>query len=208
MLCLIDRGVVGHRHQTLQSAIGEPGWLRFRYAEDVRNLSHTIETAILVRGNRHLRVHRIRLAEGAGDLSAIEGAAPFGYPPGDVIQLGAGEHPHRSWAGVQERFISRYVAIEAIAGYDAAEHPAAWRGAHDLNSVYGRYVLPALRVDRVPNEHVLTSLVTIGDVADRDATGESEVPHVTWNADDSIQIDWLPEGTVIIPPLHPDLSIP
>jgi hypothetical protein len=201
MLSLIDQGEVGHRNDTLNSAVGAPGWLRFRYAEVVRGNEHVIETAILVRGNRHLRIHRVTLASGTGGISAIEGAAAFGYAPGDIIQLGTTNEKQRSWAAVRERFRTRYVAIEAIAGYSAAKLPATWRGANDLNSVYGRYVLPALSVDLVSSGQVLICLVTIGDEADREHGQESEVPQVDWNDDDTIAINWMPGARIVIPPL-------
>jgi len=203
MLSLLDRGEVGHRQYTKQSAVGEPGWLRMSYTQTLHGLEHSIETTIVVNGHQHLRIHRVHLAEGAPEISAIEGAAALGYPPGDLPRVGSGENPHRSWAGVNERYGSRYVSIQSISGHSHAEPPAAWRGADHLNSVYGRYVLPALRTERVTNGHILVSLVTIGDLADRDTEGERgrEVPTINWNTDDTIVVTWSPGIDVAIPPL-------
>lgn len=199
MLSLIDRNEIGHRDATLTSAIGEPGWLRFRYVERVRGREHQIETAILTQGRRHIRVHRVDLADGGERVSAVEGASAFGYAPGEIIQTGTTDTPLRSWAFVRERFHSRYVAIEGIDGYSVAELPAAWRGIPDLNSVYGRYVLPFLRVDAVADGMVLTSVVTIGSDADRGA--ENNELRVSWRNDDQIEIEWSSGSRVLIPSL-------
>jgi hypothetical protein len=160
MLSLVAGDDVGHRGMSIASSMGESGWLRFRFSQTVSNAEHHIESVLVPRGTRHLRIHRIELAEGSVGVSAVEGAAPLGYAPGDDIQSGRTET--LSWALARERSGSRYVSIRAIQGYSSVDKPTAWKGRFDLNSVYGRYVLPQLRVDAVESGAVLVSLVTIG----------------------------------------------
>ena len=64
MLCLTADGEYGHRDATDAAAVGEPGWLRMRHTQTVAGAAHTIDTTIVVRGERHLRAHRVTLATG------------------------------------------------------------------------------------------------------------------------------------------------
>ncbi len=203
MLCLQVGDDLGHRDLTLASAVGEPGWLRFRYTETVGGQEHLIETAIAVRKNQHLRVHRIELASDDMAVAAVEGAAPLGYAPGEVIRTGVNDQQMRSWSTVRERYYARHVAIEALQGYTGVSLPTTWRGASDLNSVYGRYVLPRLQIDRVESGKVYACLVTIGDETDQERE-DSPSPIVAWQDDDTIIVSWPGEDPVTIPSLGED----
>ncbi|NED97876.1 DUF2264 domain-containing protein [Phytoactinopolyspora alkaliphila] len=199
MLSLRSGDETGHRCRSSVSAVGEPGWLRFQYRQTLGGDDHELETVVLVLGNSHLRVHRIRPAGDERALDAVEGAAPLAYAPGEQIECGVDCGGTRSWALVRERSRSRFVAIQAIRGYSRAKQPRAWRHGHHINSVYGRNVIPRLVVDRVDPSQVYVSLVTIGTEDDRRPAAESV--QVDWRSDDIVEIDWPPHGRVNVPPL-------
>jgi hypothetical protein len=180
MLCLIDDGEIGHRDATLASVVGD-GWLRMRYAQEIGGASHKIETAIVIRGESHVRVHRIDLAEGAGPISAVEGSAPLGFPGGGIVESGRSRDQLRSWASHGDRL----VAIRAIRGYDRAGFPAAWGGNDGTNSVYGKHLLPHLIVDRIEPGMILACIATSGMASD---------PRP--EADDPIEFDWADDGEI------------
>ena len=199
MLCLVSGQNVGHRGMSISSAVGESGWLRFRYVQNLGEAEHVIETAIVPFGNRHIRIHKIELADGSACMSAVEGAGALGYAPGDDIQSGHSEDPPTSWALARERSGSRFIEIRGLNGYSSADRPASWAGRNDLNCVFGRYVLPLLRIDQVVSGQVLVCEVTIGTDRDRDAVRKSF--EVAWKADDTIELI-SPDGSrVTIPPL-------
>jgi len=197
MLCLIDEDEVGHRDSTLLAKIGEPGWLRMRYEQAINNRAHIIETAILVDGDRHLRIHRVHLAPVSTGISAIEGAAPLGFPPGGTISARRSANPMRSEASHANRIVS----ITGHEGYSRAGYPSAWKHNDTLNSVYGKYVLPHLAVNEVQPVHILVSTVTIG--VQQEIPGEGEdAPRISWNDDGSLVISWRRFQDVVIPALN------
>jgi len=196
MLCLMDNGELGHRDTTLLAKIGEPGWLRMRYEQAVNNRTHTIETVIVVDGDYHLRLHRIHLAPGSTGVSAIEGAAPLGFPPGGLITSSQSGDPIRS----QASHAGRVVSIQGHEGYDRAGYPSAWKNNETLNSVYGKYVLPHLLVDHIHPEHTLVSTVelTMQPVSPVPA---DQAPPIAWNDDDSVTVSWRRFQNLNIPAL-------
>jgi hypothetical protein len=196
MLSLVTAGEVGHRDRVLKSAVSEEGWLRFTYEEVLGGFSHQIETAIVIRGDTHLRIHRVQVAEGSPSVSAIEGAAPLGFPPGGVIESGHSTEPVESWARSGERLS----CIRAISGYSRAGFPVAWRGQDGINSVYGKHVLPHLVVEKVVSGLVLVSLVT-STISRDTAGGQDVVPEFRWDDTGEIRIDWGDSGGWTIPPL-------
>ena len=197
MLCLTDGQQYGHRNETLASAVGEPGWLRMRYQQHIAGGSHMIDTTIIVRGETHLRAHRVALDPAVGSaLGAVEGPAPLGYDSGDLPAI-AGD----SAAGWELASAGgRAVVIARLRGYDGQRRAAAWQGRHDINSVFGHYLLPLLTVDHLEAMHELVCLVHIG--ADIDPkTLASRVAEATWLPDGSFRLSWSDGIQVEAPPL-------
>lgn len=189
MLCLISGDHIGHRDGTLRSAIGEPGWLRFEYEQTLGEHTHRIETVIVFHGESHLRAHRIHLASGAPPVQAVEGGFPLGYHPGAIPTVSATTDSVHSSAS--EGWLTS--SITGISGYDRARLPAPWNGDPTLNSVYGRYVLPLLEVDRITDGHELTSIVCLGSSGQEDAPS----PIVRWLDDGTVAIEWNSAGALL-----------
>jgi hypothetical protein len=190
MLCLISGDHVGHRDQTLDAAVGEPGWLRFRYEQTLGEYTHLIETVIVTHGDNHLRAHRIHLASGAPPTRAVEGGFPLGYHPGAIPAVAVTTDPLCSTA--TEGAISN--TITGLMGYDRARLPAPWKGDQTLNSVYGRYVLPLLEVDELRNGHELVCVVTLGSPG----AESSARPVVRWRDDGTVTVQWDASAPFII----------
>ena len=197
MLSLIDKGELGHRDTTIKSALSDQGWLRMRYVESINGRTHWIETAIVVRGDSHLRIHRVELADGCDGISAVEGSAPLGYPPGGVIDSGRTPDGTTSWA----RHTNRLVSIRSISGYSHAEFPVSWGGQDGINSVYGKHVLPHLVVDEVRSGAVLVCLVTTTQV-EFEGSGSIDQVTVDWGKTDEILVKWGEFDGVSIPALE------
>jgi hypothetical protein len=198
MLCLTDEQTYGHRITNLASAVGEPGWLRMRYQQEVGGGHHTIDTIIVVRGEVHLRAHRVRLAGDAQTaIAAVEGAAPLGYASG-VIPLLEGD-PAQGWEKASAE--GRAVAIARLRGYDGQRRAASWQGRHDLNSVYGHYVLPWLTVSRLEPAHELICLVYIGRAEVDMAALKACVAEAAYLADGSFRLVWEGGDRISVPPL-------
>nr|MBA2246636.1 DUF2264 domain-containing protein [Chloroflexia bacterium] len=193
MLCLTCAGEIGHKGVVDASAVGDDGWLRMRYRQTLGGFEHLIETVIVLDGTRHLRAHRIRLAEGAPPVSAIEGGYPLGYSPGAIPIVRASVVPLTSSAEVA----GQRVEIVAVEGYSAADRPATWRGDESLNSVSGRYVLPLLHIEQVRPVHDAVCLISIGPAQD----GHRDLNGCDWNDDGAVRVTWSDGGSVIVPPL-------
>ena len=198
MLCLTDGRELGHRDATSASAVSKPGWLRMRHSQTVAGAAHTVDTTIVVRGELHLRAHRITLGAGSrAPLGVVEGAAPLGYAPG-VRPMITGD-PIAGWEGATAE--GRGVAIARVRGYDGQRRAATWLGRDGLNSVHGRYALPLLTVARLDPVHELICLVHIGG-ADRDpATLRAEVAAADWGEDGTFTLVWGDGARVVVPPL-------
>jgi hypothetical protein len=182
MLCLISGDHIGHRDRTLDAAVGEPGWLRFRYEQTLGEYTHLIETVIVTHGDGHLRAHRIHLASGVPPTRAVEGGFPLGYHPGAIPAVAVTTDPLCSTA--TEGVISS--AITGLAGYARACLPAPWKDDPTLNSVYGRYVLPLLEVEKLTDGHELVCVVTLGSPG-----AESPArPVVRWLEDGTVTVLW------------------
>jgi hypothetical protein len=156
-----------------------------RYEQRINNQTHIIETCILVDGDRHLRIHRVQLAAGATGISAFEGAAPLGFPPGGEIRAGRSANPMRSEAS----HANRVVTIQGWQGYSRAGFPSAWKNNDTLNSVYGKYVLPHLLVNALEPDHLLISTATTS-MANLLENDDDDLPNVQWQNDDRITISW------------------
>ena len=195
MLCLTDGRVWGHRGDTLAHAVSEPGWLRIRHEQAVGAGRHLIDTTIVVRGDTHLRAHRVALdPTTTGPIGVVEGSAPLGFAPGVVPEIGG------DLAAGWERAAAggRAVAIQRLRGYDGQRPAAAWLGRADLNSVHGRSLLPLLTVERLAPGHELLCLVRVG-VAE---AGElPEVAAADWTPDGTFRLTWAGGDTVEVPPL-------
>jgi len=196
MLCLTVGDEYGHRDVTSAAAVGEPGWLRMRHTQTVAGAAHTIDTTIVVRGERHLRAHRVTLATGfAAPLGAVEGAAPLGYAPG-VYPTIAGD-PVAGWEGATAAGYG--VAIVRLRGYDGQRRAGAWRGRDDLNSVHARYALPLLTVARLAPMHELICLVHIGGADYDPTTLHAEVAEAAWGEDGTFTLVWGDGTRVVVP---------
>ncbi|HEU5098760.1 MAG TPA: DUF2264 domain-containing protein, partial [Roseiflexaceae bacterium] len=197
MLCLTDGQAIGHRAGSLAAAVGAPGWLRMRY-QQVAGGTHTIDTTIVVRGELHLRAHRIRLdATAKSPIGALEGPAPLGYLDGEQPLI-AGDSP----AGWEYAAVgSRSVAIAGLRGYDGQRRAAAWRGRSDLNSVYGRSILPLLSVSRLEPAHELICLVHTGAALDDPGALARHMQAADWRANGSFHVIWADGVEVEVPPV-------
>jgi hypothetical protein len=198
MLCLTTGEQYGHRAGTSAFAVGEPGWLRMRYVEQVAGSTHTIETIIVVHGELHLRVHRITLDPQTREpIGALEGSAPLGYDPGDTPTILS--DPNAGWESASVH--GRMVAIMRIAGYDGQRRAITWRGRPDLNSVFGEHILPLLSVSQLPPNHDLACLVYTGATRLASDAFTEHIPSITWAVDGTLHVAWPDNRSATIPPL-------
>lgn len=196
MLCLTDGRALAHRSGTDSYAVGEPGWLRMRYRQRAGGGTHEIDTAIVVRGELHLRAHRVRLDPAAGPVGALEGAAPLGYPPGAAPVIRGDAQAGWEYAGCG----GRGVAILRLRGYDRQLPAAAWRGRPDLNAVFAEHVLPLIAAERLSPEHELVCLVHTGAELDDPARLAAAAPEVAWREDGTVSVAWPGGDVVLVPP--------
>ncbi len=191
MLCFSDGHETGQRTKNLAFAVSEPGWLRFKWQQRVCGVFHDIETIIVVKGEQHLRAHKIQLnSELDVSLSALEGASPLGYIQGGVPRLL--RRDDYQIAAINERAC----AIRAIKGYSSA---TIWQGDPSINSVYPYYVIPTLTVDTIQDGHKLVCLIHDGLLGIEEAFGNVQID-VTWETDGTVNVTWNDE-TQSIPPL-------
>lgn len=194
MLCLISGDHIGHRDAILVGAVGEPGWLRFRYEQVLGERRHRIETVIVTHGDSHLRAHRVELADGSPSVRAVEGGFALGYHAGAIPTSSATANPMRSTASAN----GLTGTISGIAGYDRARLPDAWKGDASLNSVYDRYILPVLEVDAVRDSHALICVVTLGSAAENAIVS----PDVHWLDDGTLTVQWDAGPVIVVGPLE------
>ena len=192
MLCLADGRESGQRTRNLAFAVGEPGWLRFKWQQRVSGIFHDIETVIVANGEQHVRAHRIMLNRDSSlSLSAIEGGSPLGYIQGGVPDYLSGDN-HQITA-----INDHACAIRAIKGYSTA---TIWQGDPSINSVYPYYVVPALTIDRVNDTHELICLVHDGLIGDPSKLVGAQID-VIWETDGTVNVIWNDE-TLSIPALE------
>ena len=194
MLCLTNGQELGHRAGNLQWAVGEPGWLRMRYQQRVAGGSHTIDTTIIVRGELHVRAHRIMLDPGTSPIGAVEGTPPLGYDDGEMPTCLSDVAAGWEYAAVG----GRAVAIARLRGYDGQRHAAAWRGRADINSVYGQYVLPLVTVTQLELTHDLICVVHTGTALEDPAAIARQVTQAEWRDDGTFFAQFV-EGNVVVP---------
>lgn len=192
MLSLTDGVARGQRTKNLAYAVGEPGWLRFRWQQDLNSFTHTIETVIVVHGEQHIRAHRITLDPRLDTpLSAIEGSAPLGFGLGDMPQVFGGH----IWRATS--VADRMAAIFNIRGFEKSK---IWQEAGGINCVYPFYVLPVLTADRIESSHDLMCLVHNGGLLADTSLLLDEI-NGTWQHDGAFRLVWGSEET-LIPPLE------
>jgi hypothetical protein len=180
-LSLADGEMRGARTRNLAYAVGQPGWLRLRWEQELNGHTHLIETVMVVRGAMHIRAHRLLLDPNIpGPLQAIEGGAPLGYIQGDAPFVWRG--PKACAAGTMDRV----VMVRGLRGYDGAR---LWSGDPGINSVYPFAVVPTLTIDRVPYRHNLLCLVYSGGTLDPNALLRTQV-RAEWRADGSFWLVW------------------
>lgn len=197
MLCLTSEGEIGHKGAVDASEVGDDGWLRMRYRQRLGEFEHEIETVIVIDGARHMRAHRIHLADGSPPVGAVEGAFPLGYSPGAIPVVGVLPNPITSWA----EMTGQYVEIMAVNGYSTAARPASWAGDGSLNSVCARYVLPLLNIERVQPVHEATCLVTIGIAQAVISPAAHSVLACDWGDGGVVRVAWTDGRSVEVPPL-------
>ncbi|HLV34877.1 MAG TPA: DUF2264 domain-containing protein, partial [Spirillospora sp.] len=180
-LSLIDGDQRGGRTKNLAFAVGEPGWLRIRWEQALNSLTHVIETAIVIRGEQHLRAHRITLDPNTGrPLRAVEGGPALGYIQGEAPYILSKEGWYAALMG------DRAAAVRGLQGYDSAH---LWTGDPGINSVYPFAVVPTLTVDRVQPQHDLLCLIYGGSGIIDDALLQTSVT-AEWHADGSLHVVW------------------
>ena len=187
-LSLIDGDLRGGRTENIACAVGETGWLRIRWEAELNGLTHQIETVMVVRGEQHIRAHRITLdPKATKPLSAIEGGPPLGTIQGEVPRILSNDH----W--IAAAYDSRAAAIRSIRGYSGSH---LWTGDVGINSVYPFYVVPTLTVGPVQLGHDLLCLVHSGRILDQDAFLSVEISGEWW-ADGTFRLTWDGETTIV-----------
>ncbi len=209
MLCLhqsLSNGEdYGHRDTNLAAAVGEPGWLRMHYEQVVGGKLHHIDSIIITRGLWHIRAHRVTLAEGTTEaISALEGPSPLGYAAGSSPLIKS--NPSAGWEkatefGMPEK-AGRQVGILRLSGYDGQQRANTWQGRHDLNSVYGDYVLPLLTVSQLQPQHDLVCLVYVGPPDVDLSQLAASIRGVDWLADGSFKLELTDPTQVVVPALE------
>ena len=189
MLCLMDGVVRGQRTGNLAFAVDDAGWMRVVWEQYVNGLTHTIDTVIVVRGEHHIRAHRVQLSpEHKSPLKLIEGGWPLGYSAGEVPII----RQNASFC-TATLAMNRTSGIYNIFGYDGA---TLWQGTPHINSVYPYDVLPILTVDAVSDGHELLCLVHGGE------------PFVETNIPDNARGIWQDDGNFHLVYDTLDLIIP
>ena len=153
-----------------------------------RLAAFVIDTVIVIRGEQHIRAHRVTLDPRTHrPLAALEGSAPLGYIQGDVPSLLAGD----GWqvAGVG----GRAVGILALRGYDGTR---LWTGEAGINSVYPFSVVPALTVRDVQPVHDLLCMVYSGGALENAAIQQVDITG-GWQSDGSFRLTWNGKTTVV-----------
>lgn len=163
----------------------------------VRGGIHQIETVIVARGAWHVRVHRVTLDPAAGPLAAVEGSAPLGFVEGEYPQIHSDPVGGWEYADTNERA----VGLMRLQGYDVQFRAAAWRGRHDLNSVFPDYVLPLIGVRRLEPIHTLACLVYTGLPLSEIATLNGMISEVSWDDDSSVRVVWADGRVDVVAPL-------
>jgi hypothetical protein len=187
-LSLIDGDLRGGRTRNTAFAVGEPGWLRIRWEQELNGLTHQIETVMVVRGEQHIRAHRITLDPNTTKpLSAIEGGPPLGTIQGAVPRILSSDQ----WIGAA--YDNRAAAIRSIRGYSGSH---LWTGDVGINSVYPFYVVPTLTVGPVQPGHDLLCLVHSGQVIEQAAFLNAEISGEWW-ADGTFHLTWDGETTIV-----------
>jgi hypothetical protein len=207
MLALSDGRLYGHRFGNRAFAVDQAGWLRMKYVQEIGGGTHTIDTTIICRGEAHVRAHRITLDPGArAPISAVEGAAALGYTPGMIYTLTYDDTRHAVSAVVPQDVDrgthGRAVAIRAVRGYDGLSSTDAWGGHPEINTVYAKYVLPLLNVNRVKPTHELICVVHIGgETVEESLALVDQVADARWLEDGTFELIWREGGAMRVPPL-------
>ncbi len=204
MLCLTDGINRGQRNHNVAYAVGEPGWLRFQWTQELNTDTHTIETVIIIRGEQHVRAHRVKLANmnSQNPLWIIEGSAPLGYIQGETPYIIANQEEELSsdderWAVAESS--NQTVIIVGVHGYAKA---TIWQGEKGINSVYPFSIVPALVSPPLKNDlnEFVCMVVQSGEMSEADIDQVASEITATWHDDGSFQLMWDSEET-IVPPL-------
>jgi len=202
MLCLSNGASHAHRLGNLESMVTDSACLRMRYEQVILAETHIIDTIIITRGSWHLRAHRVTLAKNSSQsISATEGPSALGYVAGSSPVLESSKAQGWELATVFGRPEegNRHVGIMRLKGYDGQKQAAHWQGRHDLNSVYGDYVLPLLTVSRLEAQHDLICIVSVGKHSIDFQSVAASIVSADWLEDDSFKLE-LSNGTIISVP--------
>jgi len=90
----------------------------------------------------------------------------------------------------RETLAERSVSITVIEGYTSAELPAPWLDDSSLNSVFGRDVIPLLRIEAVRPVHDAISLVSIGSSEAGDERQGGGLPACDWGDSGDVHMTW------------------
>lgn len=206
ILSLSDGRVHTHRLGNLASVVGEPGWLRMRYTQDIAGGTQLIDTTIITRGSWHLRAHRVTLdSKTQGSVSASEGPSPLGYPKGAIPIIESNKS--QGWEKAKATDFGRLgedngqVGIMRLIGYDGQQPATHWKGRHDLNSVYGDYVLPLLTVSKLEPKHDLICLVSVGKHDIKFDELAASITKADWLEDGGFRLELSGGTTIDVPAL-------
>ena len=199
MLSIVDGATYGQRTKNYAYAVGEAGWLRVRWAQEMNGAAYNIDTIIVVDGAQHVRAHKvlIPLASAGTELgevqpvSAVEGGFPLGHAADETPTLAGDIAWQTATLG------SRMSGIANIRGY---VHSETQPGVPDVHSTHALYKLPTLTVPDVTNGLELMCLVHNGAPAANLAEQAAQIMG-QWADDGSFTYT---RGTtvIVVPPLE------
>lgn len=187
-LYLNEGGIRGQREGVLGYAVNDLGCLRTRYAIQINDHQHLVNTVMIPYGDIHLRAHHITLDPAAQDVSAEEGSAPLGYDAGAVPTLRSED----GWLWIA--YDTNAVGIKPLQGYISSQIVPG-----SPNSVYGFNLLATLSASPLSREHNLICVVYAGGAANT-----SQLPNIEsagWEADGHF-VATINGETISVPPLQ------
>jgi hypothetical protein len=119
-------------------------FLRGRYVLSIDDRDVEVDTTLVPIGDDGcIRVHRVRIAQDAGDLRLVEGGCALGYTAGELPRRVIDRSAGYTFA----RLGDRVSLIWGVRGYTRPRLAAGFRHREDLNAVHARALTPMLEVD-------------------------------------------------------------
>lgn len=175
-------------------------YLRARHELLVGETRLGVETVLIPKGDRCVRIHRVSRPEGSPSIRLVEGAAALGYAPGTTPVKRVSQDPPTTWAAVRPRSGGVHgVMIASVAGYTRARPAAGFRGDEHLNGIHDRAVTPTLVVEDLPEGETLLACLTVATCAWTEDAARPENVDVAWT-DDTVDVNWDGDR-MSIPPL-------